>query len=176
MPYHHLITDKQLAPFLDAAKSLPILANEVPPLVIKEIPVSSVSQNLTILAMNQALIAETIKLNVNNMKEYEEWKEWWYHEKAEDAYVAETAARKAEEDAKAAEDNECVMDANLEGEDEVDQDETLKLKSKKRMKSRPIMDSEIEEETEEVKAKRRKAKGKGKAVDTEYKRNTVPID
>ncbi|KIJ50185.1 hypothetical protein M422DRAFT_246008 [Sphaerobolus stellatus SS14] len=188
MPYCHPITDEQLASFLDAAKSLLIPTNEVPPLVIEEVPAPSMFQNLTILAMNQALIAETIKTNANNVKEYEEP---WYREKAEDTYVtakedevkqrAEAAARKAEEAAKAAaedtdEEDEHVMDANPEGEDEVDQDEIPKSKLKKRTKSRPIMDSEIKEETKEVKVKRRKAKGKGKAVDTEYKRNMVPVN
>ncbi|KIJ33574.1 hypothetical protein M422DRAFT_264510 [Sphaerobolus stellatus SS14] len=160
MPYHHPVTEEQLALFLEAAKSLMIPMNKVPPLVIEEVPVPSVSQNLTILAMNQALIAETIKLNMNNVKEYEEQKEQWYCEKAEDVYVvakeedtkrqAEAAVRKAEEDVKVAvkatEEDERVMDANL------------------------------SEETEEVKVKRRKGEGKGKVIDTEYKRNTVPID
>ncbi|KIJ26004.1 hypothetical protein M422DRAFT_272967 [Sphaerobolus stellatus SS14] len=168
MPYHHPITDEQLALFLDAAKSLPIPANKVPPPVVEEVPVPSTCQNPTILAMNQALIAETIKMNANNAKEYKERKEQWYHDKAEDDY-------KAEEDAKATakaveEENECARDANLEGEDEVDQDEMPKSKSKsKKMKLCPIVASESEEETKEVKAKRRKGKGKGKAIDTEYK-------
>ncbi|KIJ38155.1 hypothetical protein M422DRAFT_259308 [Sphaerobolus stellatus SS14] len=67
------------------------------------------------------------------------------------------------------------MDANSEGEDKVNKDETPKSKSKKKTKSHPIVDSESEE-TEEVKAKRRKAKGKGKAVDPDYSRNTFPVD
>ncbi|KIJ25027.1 hypothetical protein M422DRAFT_274061 [Sphaerobolus stellatus SS14] len=139
--------------------------------------------------MNLALIVETIKTNGKNVKEYEER---WYRDKAEDDYVAmqeedmkqkaEAAVWKAEEDAKAAakaveEENEHARDANLEGEDEVDQEEMPKSKLKlKLMKSRLIVDSESEEEIEKVKVKRRKAKGKGKAVDTEYKRNMVPVD
>ncbi|KIJ43939.1 hypothetical protein M422DRAFT_252429, partial [Sphaerobolus stellatus SS14] len=88
-------------------------------------------------------------------------KELWYRETAIAAYLdvkrkaEEAAAKKAEEVAKATtkateEENKHVMDVNSE------------------------VDSESEEETEEVKVKRRKAKGK--AVDTKYKRNTVPVD
>ncbi|KIJ26690.1 hypothetical protein M422DRAFT_272199, partial [Sphaerobolus stellatus SS14] len=193
MSYYQPICNEQLAPFLEAAKLMTIPANEVPPLVVKEIPAPSASQNTTILAMNQAMIAQAIKTNTENAKEYEEQKELWYHEtaiavfldakrKAEEAAAkrkAEEAAvkKKAEEDAKAAaeKENKRAMDANSEGEDEVNQDETPKSKSKK-TKSRSIVDSESEEETEEVKAKRRKAKGKGKAIDPEYTRNTQPVD
>ncbi|KIJ38603.1 hypothetical protein M422DRAFT_258718 [Sphaerobolus stellatus SS14] len=168
MSFRQPISDEQLAPFLEAAKLMTIPKDEVPPLV--------------------ALIAETIKTNANNAKEYEERKELWYRETAIAAYLdakkkadEEEAKRKAEEAAakKAAEEeNEHAMDANSEGEDEVDKDETpkLKLKLKLKLKSCPIVDSESEEETKEVKAKRRKAKGKGKAVDPEYSRNTFPVD
>ncbi|KIJ51709.1 hypothetical protein M422DRAFT_244036 [Sphaerobolus stellatus SS14] len=175
MSYRQPISDEQLAPFLEAAKLMTIPTNEVPPL---------------------ALIVEAIDMNAKNAKEYEEWKELWYHETVIAAYLdakrkveeveakqraeVEAARRKAEEAAakKAAEEeNERVMDANSEGEDEVDQDKTLKSKLKsKKTKSRPIVDSESEEETEEVKAERRKAKGKGKAIDSDYKRNTIPVD
>ncbi|KIJ23135.1 hypothetical protein M422DRAFT_276351 [Sphaerobolus stellatus SS14] len=193
MSYRQPISNEQLAPFLEAARLMTIPVNEVPPLVVEEIPAPYASQNTTILAMNQAMIAQAIKTNTENTKEYEERKELWYRETAIAAYLdakrkaeeaaakrkAEEAAakKKAEEDAKAAaeKENERAMDANSEGEDEVDQDETPKSKSKK-TKSRPIVDSESEEETKEVKAKRRKAKGKGKAVDSDYKRNTVPVD
>ncbi|KIJ29868.1 hypothetical protein M422DRAFT_268646 [Sphaerobolus stellatus SS14] len=181
MPYHQLITDEQLASFLETAKLLTIPADKVKPLEVKAIPEPSMSQNETILAMHQALSAEAIKMNANNAKEYEERKELWYRETAIAAYLnakrkAEEAEvkRKAEEAAakKAAEEeNKCTMYANSEGEDEVNKDETLKLK----LKSRLIVDSESKE-TEEVKAKRRKEKAKGKAVDPEYKRNTVPVD
>ncbi|KIJ46542.1 hypothetical protein M422DRAFT_250141 [Sphaerobolus stellatus SS14] len=182
MSYRYAITDKQLAPFLEAAKSLPIPVNKVPPAVVEEVLTPTKSSNPLIVTMHQALITEAIKSNTKNVKEY---KEQWYCDKAEDNYVAtkeeeeakqraEAAAKKAEEDAKAAaeKENEHTMDVNSEGEDEVDQDETPKLK----LKSCPIVDSESEEETEEVKVKRRKVKGKGKAIDTEYKRNTVPVD
>ncbi|KIJ53389.1 hypothetical protein M422DRAFT_242542 [Sphaerobolus stellatus SS14] len=193
MSYRQPISNEQLALFLEAARLMTIPVNEVPPLVVEEIPVPSASQNATILAMNQAMISQAIKTNAENVKEYEERKELWYRETAIAAYLdakrkaeeatakrkAEEAAakKKAEEDAKAAaeKENERAMDVNLEGEDEVDQDETPKSKSKS-TKSRSIVDSESEEETEEVKAKRRKAKGKGKAVDSDYKRNTVPVD
>ncbi|KIJ25226.1 hypothetical protein M422DRAFT_273834 [Sphaerobolus stellatus SS14] len=153
MSYHQPITDKQLAPFLKAAKLMTIPMNEVPPLVVEAIPVPSASQNQTILAMHQALIQQT-------------WKQ-----KAEAKRKAEEAAAKKA----AEEENEHTMDVNLEGEDEVDQDETPRSKLKKKTKSCPIVDSESEE-TREVKVMRRKAKGKGKAIDTEYKRNTVPVD
>ncbi|KIJ42397.1 hypothetical protein M422DRAFT_254484 [Sphaerobolus stellatus SS14] len=167
-----------------------IPANEVPPLEIEEVPVPSKSSNETILAMNQAMIAQAIKTNTENVAKYEELKERWYCDKAEDDYVAtQEAKRKAEEEAvkrkaeeaaakKAAEEeDERAMDANSEGEVEVDKDETPKSKSKsKKTKSRSIVDSESEEETEEVKAKRRNAKGKGKAVDPECSRNMVPVD
>ncbi|KIJ27262.1 hypothetical protein M422DRAFT_271576, partial [Sphaerobolus stellatus SS14] len=132
--------------------------------------------------MHQALIAEAIKTNANNAKEYEERKELWYRETAIAVYLdvkkkadEAEAKRKTEEAAakKAAEEeNECAMDANSEGEDEVNKDVMPKSKSK----SCPIVDSESEEETKEVKAKRRKAKGKGKIVDPEYKRNAIPVD
>ncbi|KIJ46917.1 hypothetical protein M422DRAFT_249662 [Sphaerobolus stellatus SS14] len=164
MPYHQPISDKQLAPFLEAAKLMTIPADDVPPLVVEAIPEPYMSQNETILAMHQALIAEVIKTNTNNAKEYEERKELWYCE------TAIAAGEKAAE-----EENERAMDVNPEGEDEVDKDETPKSKSKSKSKtktkSRPIVDSESEEETEEVKAKRRKAKGKGKAVDPEMDAN-----
>ncbi|KIJ40268.1 hypothetical protein M422DRAFT_256815 [Sphaerobolus stellatus SS14] len=188
MSYHYAITDEQLAPFLEAAKLMMIPMNKVPPLVVKEVPAPSASQNETILVMHQALIAEAIKTNAKNAKEYKERKELWYCETAIAAYldtkrkVEKAAAKKDEEVAKAAakaaeeEKNEHVRDVNSEGEVKVDQDETPK--SKKKMKSCLIVDLESEEETEEVKAKRRKGKGKGKgkAVNTEYKQNTVPID
>ncbi|KIJ35018.1 hypothetical protein M422DRAFT_262746 [Sphaerobolus stellatus SS14] len=88
---------------------------------------------------------------------------------------AEKATKAAAEDVD--EEDEHMMDVNLEGEDKVDQDDKLKSKSKsKRKKSCPVVESESKEETKEVKGKRRKVKGKGKDVDTEYKRNTVPID
>ncbi|KIJ37037.1 hypothetical protein M422DRAFT_260419 [Sphaerobolus stellatus SS14] len=183
MSFRQPISDEQLAPFLEAAKLMTIPEDEVPPLVVDAIPEPYATQNETILTMHRALVAETIKTNANNTKEYEERKELWYHETAIAAYLdakkkadEEEAKRKAEEAAakKAAEEeNEHVMDANSEGEDEVDKDETPKLKLK--LKSRPIVDSESEE-TEEVKAKRRKAKGKGKAVDPEYSQNTFPVD
>ncbi|KIJ53167.1 hypothetical protein M422DRAFT_242293 [Sphaerobolus stellatus SS14] len=200
MSYRQPISDEQLAPFLEAAKSMTIPANEVPPLVLEEVPAPPASQNEIILTMHQALIAETIKTNAKNTKEYEERKELWYREtaiavyldakrKAEEAEAKQRAEeeavkRKAEEAAakKAAEEeNAHTMDANSEGEDEVDQDETPKSKSKsksksKKTKSRSIVDSESEEETGDVKAKRRKVKGKGKAVDPDFKRNTVPVD
>ncbi|KIJ24444.1 hypothetical protein M422DRAFT_274772 [Sphaerobolus stellatus SS14] len=187
MPYCQPITDEQLASFLEAVKLLTIPADEVKPLEVKAIPEPSTSQNETILAMHQALIAEAIKMNAKNAKEYEERKKMWYLETAIAAYLnmkrkAEEAEakRKAEEAAakKAAEEeNEHTMDANSEGEDEVNKDETPKLKLRlKKMKSRLIVDLESEEETEEVKAKRRKEKGKGKVVDPEYKQNTVPVD
>ncbi|KIJ23565.1 hypothetical protein M422DRAFT_275834 [Sphaerobolus stellatus SS14] len=168
MPFRQPISDEQLAPFLEAAKLMMIPADDVPPLVVEAIPEPYASQNETILAMHQALIAEAIKMNTNNAKEYEERKELWYRETAIAAYLdakkkadEAEAKRKAEEAAakKAAEEeNERTIDANSEGEDEVDQDETPK--SKKKSKSRPIVDSESEEETEEVK----------------YTRNTVPVD
>ncbi|KIJ51771.1 hypothetical protein M422DRAFT_244115 [Sphaerobolus stellatus SS14] len=164
MLYHQPISDEQLALFLEAVKLMTILADDVPPLIVKAIPEPYASQNETILVMHQALIAEAIKTNPNNAKE----------KKADEAEVK----RKAEEAAvkKAAEEeNERAMDVNSEGENKVDKDETLKSKSKKKTKSRPIVDSESEE-TEEVKAKRRKAKGKGKAIDPEYRQNTVPVD
>jgi Tfp pilus assembly protein PilV len=180
MSFRQPISDEQLAPFLEAAKSMTIPADEVKPLEVEEIPAPSASQNPKILEMNQALIAEAIRLNAEHAKEYEERKELWYRETAIAAYLAAKrkadeaeAKRKAEEAAAkraAEEENERAMDANSEGEDEVDPDETPKSKSKsksKKTKSRSIVDSESEEETEEVKAKRRKAKGKGKAVDTE---------
>ncbi|KIJ50434.1 hypothetical protein M422DRAFT_245704 [Sphaerobolus stellatus SS14] len=163
MLYHQPISDKQLAPFLEAAKLMTIPENEASPVVAEEVPVPSTSQNERIL------------------------KELWYCETAIAVYSdvkrkaeeAETK-RKAEEAAvkKAAEEeDERAMDVNLEGEDEVDQDETPKSKLKsKKTKLHLIVDSESEEKTEEVKAKRRKGKGKGKAVDPEYKRNTVPVD
>ncbi|KIJ26042.1 hypothetical protein M422DRAFT_272956, partial [Sphaerobolus stellatus SS14] len=191
MSYCQPISDKQLAPFLEAAKLMTIPVNEVPPLEIEEVLAPSKSSNETILAMNPAMIVQAIKMNTENVAKYEKLKELWYRETAIAAYLAakkkadeEEAKRKAEEAAakKAAEEeDECVMDANSEGEVkvEVNKDETPKLKLKlklKLMKSCPIVDSESEEETEEVKAKRRKAKGKGKAVDPEYSRNTVPID
>ncbi|KIJ25067.1 hypothetical protein M422DRAFT_274029 [Sphaerobolus stellatus SS14] len=184
MPYRQPISDEQLAPFLEAAKLMTIPEDNVPPLIVEEIPEPYTTQNETILAMHQALIAEAIKMNANNAKEYEERKEFWYPKTAIAAYLAtkkkadeEEAKRKAEEAAakKAAEEkDEHAMDANSEGEDEVNKDETPKSKSK--LKSRSIVDSESEEETEEVKAKRRKAKRKGKAVDPEYTQNMVPVD
>ncbi|KIJ43516.1 hypothetical protein M422DRAFT_253085 [Sphaerobolus stellatus SS14] len=171
MPYRHTISDKQLAPFLEAAKLMTIPEGDVPPLVVEAIPEPSASQNETILAMHQALIAETIKMNANNVKEYEERKELWYHETAIATYLAakkkadeEEVKRKAEEAVakKAAEEkNECAMDVNSEGEDEADKDETPKSKLRSKLtKSRLIVDSESEEETEEVKAKKRKVKGR----------------
>ncbi|KIJ31293.1 hypothetical protein M422DRAFT_267100 [Sphaerobolus stellatus SS14] len=174
MLYRQPISDEQLAPFLEAAKLMTIPANEVSPLVFKEVPVPSASQNKRILAMHQALIAEAIDTNTKK-RERRKAEEVEAKQRAE----AEVAKRKAEEAAakKAVEEeNEHAMDVNSEGEDEVDLDEMLKSKSKKKTKSRPIVDSESEEETEEVKAKRRKAKGKGKAVDSDYKRNMVPVD
>ncbi|KIJ48158.1 hypothetical protein M422DRAFT_247914 [Sphaerobolus stellatus SS14] len=186
MLYRHSISEEQLAPFLEAAKLMTIPADDVPPLIVEAIPEPYASQNETILVMHQALIAEAIKMNANNVKEYEEWKELWYRETAIAAYLAvkkksdeEEVKRKAEEAAakKAAEkENKRAMDVNSEGEDEVDKDETLKLKLKKKSKSCSIVDSESEEETEEVKAKRMKEKGKGNAVDPEFTRNTVPVD
>ncbi|KIJ25117.1 hypothetical protein M422DRAFT_273937 [Sphaerobolus stellatus SS14] len=189
MLYRQPISDKQLAPFLEAAKLMTIPMNEVPPFEIEEVLAPSKSSNETILVMNQAMIAQAIKMNTENVVKYEELKERWYCDKAEDDYVAvqeakrkaeeEAAKRKAEEavvKAAAEKENERAMDVNSEGEDEVDLDKTPKLKSKKKTKSRSIVDSESEEETEEVKAKRRKVKGKGKAVDPEYKRNMVPVD
>ncbi|KIJ38539.1 hypothetical protein M422DRAFT_258916 [Sphaerobolus stellatus SS14] len=148
MPYRHTISNEQLAPFLEAAKLMTIPEDDVPPLVVEAIPEPYASQNETILAMHQALIAEAIKTNTNNKKADEEEAK---------RKVEEAAAAKAAE-----EENEHAIDANSEGEDEVDKDETPKSKSKK-TKSHSIVDSESEEETEEVKAKRRKAKGKGKA-------------
>ncbi|KIJ30804.1 hypothetical protein M422DRAFT_267635 [Sphaerobolus stellatus SS14] len=190
MSYRQPISDEQLAPFLEAAKLMTIPEDEVPPLVVEPIPGPYATQNETILTMYRAMVEETIKTNANNAKEYEERKELWYREKAEDEYVAaqearrkteeEEAKRKAEEAAAkktAEEKDEHEMDANSEGEVEVDRDETPKLKSKsKKTKARLIVDSESEEETEEVKAKRRKAKEKGKAIDPEYSRNTAPVD
>ncbi|KIJ33393.1 hypothetical protein M422DRAFT_264657 [Sphaerobolus stellatus SS14] len=161
MPYHYPITDEELAPFLDAVKSLPIPMNKVPPAVIEEVPSPSMSSNPLIVMMKQALIDETIKMNTKNAKEYQERET-----------KAEAAAKKAEEDVKAAaeKEKEHARDANSE-------DETPKSKSKlKKTKLRSIVGSESEEETKEVKAKRRKAKGKGKAIDTEYKRNTIPVN
>ncbi|KIJ31244.1 hypothetical protein M422DRAFT_267048, partial [Sphaerobolus stellatus SS14] len=178
MSFRQPISDEQLAPFLEAAKLMTIPEDEVSPLVVEAIPQPYATQNETILTMYRAMVVEAIKMNANNVKEYEERKELWYRETAIAAYLdakkkadEEEAKRKAEEAAakKAAEEeNECTMDANSEGEDEVNKDETPKSKSKK-TKSHPIVDSESEE-TEEVKAKRRKAKGKGKAVDPEYSR------
>ncbi|KIJ30081.1 hypothetical protein M422DRAFT_268436 [Sphaerobolus stellatus SS14] len=191
MPYRQLITDEQLAPFLEAAKLMMIPEDGVPPLIVEAIPEPYATQNETILAMHQALIAEAIKMNANNAKEYEERKELWYRETAIAAYLAakkkadeEEAKRKAEEAAtkKAAEEEDGhAMNVNSDGEVEVDKDETPKSKSKsklKKTKSRLIVDSESEEETKEVKAKRRKekGKGKGKAVDPEYTQNTVPVN
>ncbi|KIJ23414.1 hypothetical protein M422DRAFT_276017 [Sphaerobolus stellatus SS14] len=185
MSFRQSISDEQLALFLEAAKLMTIPEDDVPPLVVEAIPEPHTTQNETILAMHQALIAEAIKMNTNNAKEYEEQKELWYRKAAIAAYLAakkkadeEEAKRKAEEAAakKAAEEeDEHAMDVNSECEVEVDKDETPKSKSKK-TKSCLIVDSESEEETEEVKAKRRKAKGKGKAVDSDFKRNTVPVD
>ncbi|KIJ25579.1 hypothetical protein M422DRAFT_273445 [Sphaerobolus stellatus SS14] len=186
MPYRQPITDEQLAPFLEAAKSMMIPADNVPPPVVEEVLAPSKSSNPLLLEMNRNLIAQTIKLNTNNAMKYEERKELWYPETAIAVYLdvkrkaEEAVAKKTEEDAKAAakaveEENECVMDANSEGEDEVDQEEMLKLKLKS-TKLHPIVDLESEEETKEVKAKRRKAKGKGKVMDTEFKRNMVPYN
>ncbi|KIJ31333.1 hypothetical protein M422DRAFT_267002 [Sphaerobolus stellatus SS14] len=186
MPYRHTISDEQLAPFLEAAKLMMIPEDDVPPLVVEAIPEPYATQNETILTMYRDMVAMAIKTNANNAKEFEERKELWYRETAIAMYLdakkkadEEEAKRKAEEAAakKAAEEeNERAMDANSEGEDKVDKDETPKSKSKsKKAKSCPIVDSESEE-TEEVKAKRRKAKGKGKAVDPDYSRNTVPIN
>ncbi|KIJ34041.1 hypothetical protein M422DRAFT_264005 [Sphaerobolus stellatus SS14] len=170
MDYCYLITEEQLALFLDAVKSLPIPVNEVPPPIIEEVLTPSTSKNPTILAMNQALIVEVIKLNASNEEEVKQ--------------RAEAAARKAEEATNAAVENmdkedEHTTDVNSNGENEVDQDNMLKSKSKlklKRKKLHPIVESESEEKTEEVKVKRGKAKGKGKAVGTGYKRNMVPVN
>ncbi|KIJ23586.1 hypothetical protein M422DRAFT_275804 [Sphaerobolus stellatus SS14] len=171
MSYCQLITDEQLALFLEAAKLLMIPMNEVPPAIVEAVPAPSVSQNETILTMHQALIAETIKRNTKMRRTaYLDVKR--KVEEAEVKRMAEEAvAKKAAE-----EENASRMDANSEGEDEVNKDEMPKLKLKKKTKSHLIVDSESEEETKEVKAKRRKAKGKEKAIDTEYKRNTVPVD
>ncbi|KIJ54438.1 hypothetical protein M422DRAFT_240506 [Sphaerobolus stellatus SS14] len=141
MLYRQPISNEQLAPFLEVARLMTIPVNKVPPLIVKEIPAPSASQNTTILAMNQAMIAQAIKTNTENVKEYEERKELWYRETAIAAYLdvkrkaeeaaakrkAEEAAvkKKAEEDAKAAaeKENERAMDANSEGEVEVEVEE-----------------------------------------------------
>ncbi|KIJ31334.1 hypothetical protein M422DRAFT_267003 [Sphaerobolus stellatus SS14] len=186
MSFCQPISEEQLALFLEAAKLMTIPEDDVPPLMVEAIPQPYATQNETILTMYRAMVAEAIKTNTNNMKEYEERKELWYRETAIAAYLdakkkadEEEAKRKAEEAAEkkaAEEENERTMDANSEGEDEVNKDETSKLKLKsKKTKSHPIVDSESEE-TEEVKAKRRNAKGKGKAVDPEYSRNMFPVD
>ncbi|KIJ39311.1 hypothetical protein M422DRAFT_257920 [Sphaerobolus stellatus SS14] len=151
MLYRQPISDEQLAPFLEAAKLMTIPVNEVPPLEI-EVPAPSKSSNETILALNQDMIAQATKTNVENVEARRKTEEEEAKRKAEEA-----AAKKAAE-----EKDEHAMDANSEGEVEVDKDEVLKSKLKK-TKLRPIVDSESEE-TEEVKAKRRKAKGKGKAI------------
>ncbi|KIJ26797.1 hypothetical protein M422DRAFT_272064 [Sphaerobolus stellatus SS14] len=150
MSYRQPISDEQLAPFLEAANAI-----RVP--------------------KRNNLGDESGHDSASHQDERRE------HEGEAKRKAEEDAAKKKAEEAvakKAAEEeNERAMDANSEGEDEVNQDETPRSKSKsKKMRSRSIVDSESEEETEEVKAKRRKAKGKGKAVDSDYKRNTVPVD
>ncbi|KIJ34014.1 hypothetical protein M422DRAFT_263971 [Sphaerobolus stellatus SS14] len=153
MSYHQPISDEQLAPFLEAAKLMTILVNEMPPLVVEEVP-----------APSELWHCETAVAAYLDAKR-----------KAEEA-VAKRKAEEAVVKKAVEEEHERAMDVNSEGEDEVDQDKTPKLKLKKKTKSCSIVDSESEEETEEVKAKRRKAKGKGKAADPEYKQNTVPIN
>ncbi|KIJ48038.1 hypothetical protein M422DRAFT_248197 [Sphaerobolus stellatus SS14] len=135
MSYRQPITDEQLAPFLEAAKSMTIPENTVPPLVAEVVPAPSASQNKTILAMHQALIAEAIKTNTRNAKEYKERKELKAEEAAAKRKAEEAAAKRKAEEAVAKrkaeeaaakkaveEENACAMDANLEGEDEVTSD------------------------------------------------------
>ncbi|KIJ33476.1 hypothetical protein M422DRAFT_264584 [Sphaerobolus stellatus SS14] len=152
MLYRQPISDEQLAPFLEAAKLMTIPKDDVPPLVVEAIPEPYAIQNETILAMHQALIAEAIRTNTNNAKEYEEQKELWYRETAIAAYLA--AKKKADEKEAKRKAEEATTKKAAEEENE----------------------RTMDEETEEVKVKRRKAKGKGKAVDPEYSRNTVPVD
>ncbi|KIJ28585.1 hypothetical protein M422DRAFT_270088 [Sphaerobolus stellatus SS14] len=120
MSYRQPISDEQLAPFLEAAKLMTIPANEVPPLEIEEVLAPSKSSNETILAMNQAMIAQAIKMNTEN--------------EARRKTEEEEAKRKAEEAAakKAAEEkDEHAMDANSEGEVK-ESKETEEVKAKRR--------------------------------------------